>query len=98
MALQQGDVLRTGADGKLGVTLKDGTRLSLGPNTEVALKSFAFSPADRQLGFVMSVVKGVVDYVSGRIAKLAPDAVKIETPTSVIGVRGTHLLLGAAQP
>jgi hypothetical protein len=31
----ESDGLRTGADGKIGVTLNDDTRLSLGPNSEL---------------------------------------------------------------
>jgi hypothetical protein len=89
------DVLKTGADGRIGVTLKDDTRLSLGPNTELSLVAFAYSPSEHQLGFVMRLVIGVVEYVSGRIAKLAPESINIETPTSILGVRGTHLLISA---
>jgi len=29
--------------------------------------------------------------VSGQIAKLAPDAVRLETPAAIVGVRGTTL-------
>ena len=93
-----GDLLKTGGDGRIGVTLKDDTRISLGPNTEISLAAFAYSPSDARLGFAMRVVHGVVAYVSGRIAKLAPDSIRIETPTSILGVRGTHLLISAGQP
>jgi hypothetical protein len=93
-----GDSLKTGADGRVGVTLKDDTRLSLGPNTEIAVASFAYAPTEGQLGFVMRVVRGAVTYISGRIARLSPDSIKIETPTSILGVRGTHLLIAAGQP
>jgi hypothetical protein len=87
------DTLRTGTDGRLGVTLNDDTRVSLGPGSEVRLDRFAFAPADGQLGFVMRVVRGVAAYVSGRIAKLAPDAVRLETPAAIVGVRGTTIAL-----
>jgi hypothetical protein len=93
-----GDWLKTGADGRVGVTLKDDTRLSLGPNTELALVTFAYAPTEGQLGFLMRVVRGAVAYVSGRIAKLSPESIKIETPTSILGVRGTHLLISVGQP
>jgi hypothetical protein len=43
----------------------------------------------------MRVVRGLAAYVSGRIAKLAPDAVRLETPASIVGVRGTSLALRA---
>ena len=87
----EADGLRTGADGRIGVTLKDDTRVSIGPTSEVRLERFVYAPADGQLGFVLKVVRGVVAYVSGRIAKLAPDSIRLETPTAIVGVRGTRL-------
>jgi hypothetical protein len=91
------DTLRTGADGHVGVTLNDDTRVSLGPTSEVRLDRFAFAPAEGQLGFVMRVVRGVAAYVSGRIAKLAPDAVRLETPAAIVGVRGTTVALRVSE-
>lgn len=93
----EADTLRTGDDGKVGITLKDDTRLSLGPNSEVRLDRFAFAPAEGRLGFVLKVVKGVAAYVSGQIAKIAPDAVRLETPSAIVGVRGTTVILHAQQ-
>jgi len=89
----QADVLRTGSDGHVGVTLKDDTRVSLGPSTEVHLDRFNYAPAEGQLALALKVVRGVVAYVSGHIAKLAPDAVRIETPSAILGVRGTTLAM-----
>ncbi len=96
--LAQGDTVKTGPNGRIGITLKDGTRLSLGANTEMRLDTFAFSPAEGRLGLALRLLRGGAAYVSGRIAELAPGSIKIETPTSVIGVRGTHLLIGVEQP
>jgi len=31
--------------------------------------------------------------VSGRIAKLSPDSIRLETPEAIIGVRGTRLAI-----
>jgi hypothetical protein len=89
----QNDVLRTGSDGRVGVTLKDDTRVSLGPASEVHLNRFSYAPAEGQLALALQVVRGVVAYVSGHIAKLAPDAVRIETPSAILGVRGTTLAI-----
>ncbi len=93
----EADVLRTGADGRLGLTLKDDTRLSLGPSSEIRLDRFAYAPAEGRLGFVLSVVRGVAAYVSGKIAKIAPDAVRLETPAAIVGVRGTTVVIRASQ-
>ena len=95
LALLESDRIRTGADGRLGVTLRDETRLSFGPRTELVLSKFAFAPAEDRMGLTMRLIRGTLSYVSGRIAKLAPSSVTIETPTSVIGIRGTHLVISA---
>ena len=91
--LYQADGLRTGGDGRVGITLKDDTRISLGPNSEVRLDKFMYAPAEGQLGFVLKVLQGVASYVSGRIAKLSPDSIRLETPEAIVGVRGTTLAL-----
>jgi hypothetical protein len=96
-AVYQADTLRTGSDGRMGITLKDDTRLSLGPNSEIRLDRFAFAPAEGRLEFVLKVVRGVAGYVSGKIAKIAPDAVRLETPSAIVGVRGTTLVLRAGE-
>lgn len=93
----ESDGLRTGGDGKVGVTLNDDTRLSLGPNSELKLERFNYAPAESGFGLVLRFVRGVSTYVSGRIAKLAPDSVRLETPAAIIGVRGTTLAI-SVQP
>ena len=96
LAIFESDSLRTGGDGRIGVTMKDDTRVSIGPRSEVRLDRFAYAPADGRLGFAMRVVRGVAAYVSGRIAKLAPDAVRLETPAAIVGVRGTSVAISAS--
>lgn len=90
------DAVATGADGRVGVTLRDDTRLSIGPQTTIEISRFVYAQSDSQFAFVLRVVRGVVAYVSGRIAKLSPDAVRLETPSAIIGVRGTRLVIEAA--
>ena len=92
------DSIRTGADGHVGITLKDETRLALGPNTDVRIDQFAYSPGQGNLGMVMKIARGLVAYVSGRIAKLSPDAVRLETPSAVLGVRGTRMVIRVGVP
>jgi hypothetical protein len=38
---------------------------------------------------VLKFVRGAAAYVSGRMAKLAPDSIRLETPAAIVGVRGT---------
>jgi len=89
----EGDRFRTAADGRIGVTLNDDTRVAVGPGSEIRLDRFLYSPAEGRLGFVLAIVRGVVAYVSGRIAKLSPDSIRLETPSATVGVRGTRLAI-----
>lgn len=91
--LFEADALRTGDDGHLGVLLKDDTRISLGPASEVRVGRFVFAPAESRFAVTLRLVRGVAAYVSGRIAKLAPDAIRLETPAAIVGIRGTSLVL-----
>jgi hypothetical protein len=92
----EGDALRTEADGRIGATLNDETRLSLGPSSEIRINQFQYAPAEGRLGFVLGIVRGVVSYVSGRIAKLAPDSIRLETPSAIVGIRGTRMAFSVA--
>lgn len=89
VAVFETDSLRTGADGTVGVTLKDDTRLSLGPASEVRLERYMYAPAEGGFAMVLKFARGVAAYVSGRMAKLAPDSIRLETPSAIVGVRGT---------
>jgi hypothetical protein len=90
MHMFEHDVLRTGADGQAGIILSDGTRVSIGPKTELGIERFLFEPAAGEFSLIMRLARGVLAYVSGRIAQFSPQAVKVETPVGVIGLRGTE--------
>jgi hypothetical protein len=91
------DGLKTGTGGRVGVTLQDNTRISLGPSSEVRLESFVYNPGAGRMGLVLKFVRGVAAYVSGRIAKLSPDSIRLETPAAIVGVRGTTLTIRVAE-
>ena len=93
MEVFQKDLLRTGADGSVGIILKDDTTLSLGPDSELALKEYVFEPKESRFSVVLQILKGTFVYVSGVIGKLAPDSIRLETPDSTIAVRGTRIMI-----
>jgi len=95
MRVYENDVLQTGDDGALGVTFRDNTRISLGANSRIELKRFVFKPAAEQYGFILRLVYGTLEYISGLIVKLAPDAMSIEMPGFTVGARGTRFLVRA---
>lgn len=95
-AVRRGDRIRTLADGSLGLTLKDNTMMSLGPDTEIGVDEYLYAPARNELRLGARIVRGTLQFVSGIIAKLKPEAVTIATPTATIGVRGTRFLVKVA--
>lgn len=94
--VQQGDRLVTGADGAVGITLADETRLSAGPDTTLVLDRFAFEPRTQQGGLEAWLARGTLAAVSGRLAKQGPAAMTIRMPSAVLGVRGTELVVRAS--
>ena len=91
-AVLLGSLLKTGAAATLGVTFKDGTVMSFGPDTELTVDEYLYAPAHDQLKLSARLGKGSLNYVSGVIAKLKPGAVTVKTPTGIIGVRGTQFV------
>lgn len=89
----EGATLKVSADSSMGVTLKDDTVMSLGPKSEMVIEEYLFAPAKNDLKLTARMVHGTLNFIDGVIAKLRPEAVKINTPTGTVGVRGTHFLV-----
>ena len=93
--VQASDVVKTGADGSVGITMSDNSLLSPGPNSILSLDRFEFDSTTHRGAFDASLRKGSLAVVSGRIAKQSPDAMTVRTPSAVLGVRGTEFVVGA---
>jgi hypothetical protein len=91
--LEQADTLRTGTDGRVGITFIDNSRFSLGPNSQIALEKFTFNPTTQEGEFLTKVDRGTLAVISGHIAHTTPDAMQVQTRTTILGVRGTHFLV-----
>lgn len=89
LRLKQGDILRTGDSSSLGVVLRDDSLVSLGADSRLELDEFTFAPAQDKMSFVSRLSSGAAVFVSGTIGKLAPERVKVNTPSASIGIRGT---------
>jgi hypothetical protein len=86
----QADTLKTGAGSSVGVTLLDNTLLSAGPNSVLVIERFAFNSTTHQGQLDAGLKRGTLSMVSGKLAKQSPDAVRVITPTAVLGARGTE--------
>jgi hypothetical protein len=96
MKLQEGDVIVTEGDGSAGVTFNDDSLLSVGPDTVLAIDRFAFDSTTHAGRFDTSLRQGTLAAISGKIARQSPDAMKVRTPSTILGVRGTEFAVRAA--
>ena len=95
MRLETADVLKTGADGSVGITMADNSVLSAGPNSILSLERFDYDPTTNQGRFDTQLQKGSLSVISGRMAKQSPDAMTVRTPSAILGVRGTEFVVSA---
>jgi hypothetical protein len=87
--LEERDVLTTGPYSNVGITFIDNSRFSAGSNSRIELKQFRFNSTTHEGEFVTDLQRGTLAIVSGQIAKRSPEAMKVKTPTTILGVRGT---------
>lgn len=88
--VMQSDILKTGAGSSVGVTLLDNTLLSAGPDSVLVIERFAFNSTTHQGRLDAGLKRGTLSMVSGKLARQSPDAVRVITPGTVLGARGTE--------
>lgn len=98
MPIRQSDTLVTGADGSAGVTFSDNSMLSAGPNSVLVVDHYTFDSTTHAGKFDASLQRGSLAVISGKMVKQSPDAMRIRTPSSVLGVRGTEFIVKVADP
>jgi hypothetical protein len=95
--LYEKDTIATGADGAIGLTFSDNTVLSAGPNSEIALQQYKFDSSNFTGSMLTRLRRGTVAMVSGDIARSSPDAMKVQTETATLAVRGTRFVVQAGE-
>ena len=93
LQLLAGDKLVTGKDGRISVTFVDNTRFAVGPNSRVSVSEFQYDRTRQKGSMVTQVDRGSLAVVSGKIAKSDRDAMKVRTPNTLLGVRGTTFIV-----
>lgn len=98
IGVQQSDVLVTGANGAVGVTFLDNSLLSIGPSSTLAIDRYTFNTTTHDGQFDASLKRGTLAVVSGRMVKRSPEAMRVHTPSSIMGVRGTEFFVKVTEP
>lgn len=93
--VEVGDRIVTGADGAVGITLRDNTLLSAGPQSVLVVEKFVFNSTTHAGEIDASVKRGTLAVISGKIARQSPETVRFRTPNAILGVRGTAFIVDA---
>lgn len=95
LGLREGDRVVTGNHSAAAITLQDGTVLSLGSNASVDLTHYVFDTTSQNGSLLLNLLQGTLRMVTGIMGKTNPELIKVTTPTSVVGVRGTDFIVEA---
>lgn len=93
MPVLRKDRIVTGTPGSVGITLIDDTLLSAGAATRLELSEVRFDSTSQDGKLWIRLYQGALHMITGLIAREAPQNVRIETPTAVMGVRGTEFIV-----
>lgn len=84
------DTIVTGKGSSVGLLFNDDSRISAGPNSQLSLEQFAFDKKTNDGQFDVSVQKGTLSVISGKLTEKRPGALKVKTPAAILAVRGTE--------
>ena len=98
----QNDVVQTGSGSTIGLVLIDGSTFNLSANARFMLNDLGYEGQSNANGTLVSLtsganhslftlVQGAASFVAGQVAKTGD--MQVATPTAVIGIRGTAVIL-----
>ncbi len=93
LPLEVGDQIRTGNRARVGITLSDDSRMALGPNSRITLSEYEYNRRRQTGRSVTTVNRGRLGVTSGNITRSGRDRMRVRTPTSTLGVRGTTFVV-----
>lgn len=85
----QGDTLSTSGGASAIIRMRDGTRMTLRPGTDMVIESYRFKEDASDNNMFLQLFAGGLRAITGLISKNAPDAARVRTKTATIGIRGT---------
>lgn len=88
--LDEGDVVRTGEKSWALLTMMDGAKITLRPDSELRIDNYRYTDAGEvsQNGALLALQRGSVRVATGRIAGVRNSGIMIRTPDAIIDLRG----------
>jgi len=87
-----GDRLHTGTNGSAVLNLRDGTLLTLAHGVQLEFDQLELTEGVQRQGFVLRLFQGTMRMVSGVLTQINPQLFQLETPSAIMGVRGTDFI------
>ena len=75
------------------MTFTDNSLLSAGPNSTLTIDRYAFDSTTHAGQFDASLRRGTLAVISGKLVKQSPGAMRVRTPSTILGVRGTEFVV-----
>ena len=91
--LFKGDTVVTGKRSKAKLLMKDDSIISIAPVTRLVIKDYQFSEKKRKRVSLLKIISGTARGVINRFFSKKNSVFEIETPTAVVGVKGTDFII-----
>jgi len=89
--VMEGDTLTTEQDTYARIKFADNSEVVLRPNSQLKVASYSFNQAKPESdSVILDMLRGGLRSVTGLIGRRSRDAVRVNTVTATIGIRGTH--------
>jgi len=90
-----GETISTASDSFVVIKMKDTSKLSLRPLSEMTLEKYSEESGKEEALF--DLIKGGLRAISGEIGKKRPEQFRVETNIATVGIRGTDFIVRLCQ-
>jgi len=88
--------ITTGERGQAQLLMLDQSALTVAPNSELVIDKFVYDPEKKTGEMAMSLSRGLMRFVGGRLSKTG--GVTVRTPAATMGIRGGIALVHVISP
>ena len=86
-ALFKSDQITTEENASIELKLLDGSLINLGELADLTIMELVYDPVKKDGFNDLKIATGAFRLISGSLAKLGPDLMKLDTPVATIGIR-----------
>ena len=90
--LYKNDRIVTKKKSSLEIKLVDNSFVNIGELSDLHMVDLVYDPIKKDGYIDLKLVTGAFRMISGNIARLGPDLMKLDLPTATVGIRGTSIV------